>query len=264
MSELQSRATRLGLESQLGLDGSDGALSAAIPALGLSLAMPALESYLVRTMEAALHATRDRALLERLQHFLQAEERHADRHSDFNLRVRAHFPAEVAEELQGLGNAMKGEYERFSRENSLGWNAGYAAGFKAMAFSVALADARQRPPAMGWSDERWPWHMADEIAHRSVAFELHRSVVGSSLHRIARGTWSQYHYLSYVLRFANAIATALGCRPRIENAALYHAALGHWARTLLPWYDPAKVRLPPPLPERAAAGADEGSGVRDT
>ncbi len=67
--------------------------------------------------------------------------------------------------------------------------------------------------------------MAEEIEHRTVAFNVYEQLVGSYFYRILAGTWSQWHYVSNLRRFARCLADALGRKPVPPRTPVQRAAL---------------------------------------
>ncbi len=77
-----------------------------------------------------------------------------------------------------------------------------------------------------------------------MAFGVFEHLVGSYGYRIVVGTWSQWHYLSYIRRFARCMEQALGRSLARPRSPMHRAALRRYLQTWSPRYDPAKVEIP--------------------
>ena len=250
MADISVRKLRFSFDQPIDFDVSDEMLGSMLPVLGLSMTMPYLEPYLIRSMQLAIREIRDEGLVEDARRFSQQEGHHYRNHARFNERIREHFDAtseQVGRELRAVEAALDADYQRFSREKSLRFNLAYAEGFEAMTCSSALAMAEEGAFDDGQlaGGEIWPWHMAEEIEHRTVAFQVYDTLVGSYPYRIVFGTWAQWHYVSYVARFARTMARGLGRRPGRPQRSLGRNFLRRYLRTWSPFYDPSKIELPP-------------------
>ncbi len=250
MADITVRKIRFPFDDPIDLDRSDEELGAILPALGLSLTMPYLEPYLIRTMKAALREIRDPGLVEDVKHFSQQEGHHYRNHAVFNEQLRARFDEATAARIRGIEDEIEADYQRFTREKSLRFNVTYAEGFEAMTCAAALAIAEHGDgvPSMP-GGELWAWHMVEEIEHRTVAFDVFEHLVGGYWQRILGGGWAQWHYLSYIRRFSQCMAEALGRRVARPRTAAHRQALRNYLRTLRPSYDPSKIEVPPGVPE---------------
>jgi predicted metal-dependent hydrolase len=245
MSDIRVRKLRFSFEDvPIDLSLPDETLGSVLPLLGLSLTMPHLEPYLIRTMKVAVKQIRDPRLAEDARRFSQQEGHHYRNHADFNLRVRASFDVATADAIRAIEQALEADYQRFSREKSLRFNLAYAEGFEAMTCAGALASAEHGMLDELPGGEIWAWHMAEEIEHRTVAFQVYDHLVGSYPYRLLIGGFSQWHYLSYVRRFAVCMARSLGRRMARPTSPMHRAALRNYLRTWSPRYDPAKIPLP--------------------
>jgi predicted metal-dependent hydrolase len=246
MSDITVRKIRFSFDEPIDFDVSDEMLSAILPPLGLSMTMPYLEPYLIRTMKVALKQITDPELAEDTRRFSQQEGHHFRNHALLNDQLRAQFDDETAAALRGIEADLEADYQRFSRTKSLRFNLAYAEGFEAMTCAGALAAAEHGAFSEGGlpGGEIWAWHMAEEIEHRTVAFGVYQHLVGSYPYRIARGTWAQWHYLSYISRFSRRMAEGLGRKlVRASNPA-QRTALRRYLHTWSPRYDPAKIEIP--------------------
>jgi len=254
VADITVRKLRFAFEEPIDFDVSDAMLGEIIPPLGLSMTMPYLEPYLIRSMKVALKEITDPQLAEDARRFSQQEGHHFRNHAVFNDQIRAQFDDATAAALRAIEADLEADYQRFSRTKSLRFNLAYAEGFEAMTCAGALAAAEHGGLAGGSlpGGEVWAWHMAEEIEHRTVAFDVYRDRVGSYLYRMLFGTWSQWHYLSYINRFARCMATGLGRELVRPSSPMHRSALRRYLRTLTPWYDPAKIELPPGVEELLA------------
>jgi predicted metal-dependent hydrolase len=248
VAEISVRNIRFSFENALDFDRPADELSMMLPPLALSMTMPYLEPYLIRTMKLALKQITDPQLAEDVRRFSQQEGHHFRNHAELNDQIRAQFDAVSADRLRGIEADLEADYQRFSRSKRLRFNVAYAEGFEAMTCAGALAAAEHGAfdgDAMMPGGEIWAWHMAEEIEHRTVAFGVFEQLVGSYPYRIFVGTWSQWHYLRYIGRFARCMAEGLGQKLRRPASPMHRTALRRYLRTWSPWYDPAKLDVPP-------------------
>ncbi len=257
MADITVRKIRFSFDDiPIDFDVPDERFGFVLSTCALSMTMPYLEPYLIRTMKVALKQIEDPPLAEDVRRFSQQEGHHYRNHADLNDRMRAEFSPSVADELRAIEAALDADYRRFSDEKSLRFNTAYAEGFEAMTCAGALATAEHGSFVGLPGGEIWAWHMAEEIEHRTVAFEVFETLVGSYPYRILVGTWSQWHYLSYVRRFGRCMAAALGRRYRIPNDATARTALRNYLRTWSPRYHPRDIVVPAGI-DRLLAGYDE-------
>lgn len=263
MTAITVRRIRFSFDDPVDLDVSDEELGARLPVLALSMTMPYLEPYLIRTMRAAQAHIHDEALAEDARRFSQQEGHHYRNHARFNERIREAVAPPARAELQRIEAALETDYQRYTRDKSLRFNLAYAEGFEAMTCAMALAMAEhgafQEPGAPG--GEIWPWHMAEEIEHRTVAFQVYERLVGSYAYRVLAGGFAQLHYVGYLRRFARAMAR--GRTPRSRLGPVQRSALRRYLHTWSPRYDPARLEVPAgvqALLDRYAHLAQRGRG----
>ena len=246
MADITVRKIRFSFEEPFDFDVPDERLGAMLPPLGLSMTMPYLEPYLIRSMKVALREITDPQLADDARRFSQQEGHHYRNHALLNEQLRGKFDSATADALRAIESDLEADYQRFSRTKSLRFNLAYAEGFEAMTCALALAAAEHGTfdDEMLPGGEVWSWHMAEEIEHRTVAFNVYDHLVGSYPYRIVVGTWAQWHYVSYIRRFANCMARGLGRNPVGPKSPVQRAALRNYLRTWSPRYDPARIEMP--------------------
>lgn len=225
--------------------------------LGAWIMLPYLEPYLIRTMRQALPNIREPKLAEELKRFCAQEGEHFKQHAKANDIIRSLNPAYEA--LRPLEAKLDAEYKAFSKDKPLKFNLAYAEGFESMTsamsraqLEVGLYDRTDSPLA-----QLGKWHVMEELEHRSVAFDVYEHVVGSWFYRMRMSLWSQKHYFAWVKRFADVMKAGeedLFARYETPEIVAERKAFNrHYMRrglprvlaTYMPWYNPAKVDLPP-------------------
>ncbi|MEZ4379846.1 MAG: metal-dependent hydrolase [Nannocystaceae bacterium] len=242
---------------------------------GLSLVLPYLEPYLIRTMNAAKGRLRDPTLVEELRRFNAQEGQHFRAHRRFNEALREHNPGFAA--LVPLEAAIEADYQRFTAERSLRFNLAYAEGFEAMTTATALyllelRREREIPAALA---DLMYWHAIEELEHRTVAFDVYEAVAGGYLYRLAVGLYAQLHLLRFAVRVARvmlrvdrervaALGGARGRRRRLRRqlARVARRLAPKVLRTYMPWYSPRKIDFTPEMAEVAAHYTAKAASAR--
>ncbi len=233
--------------------------------VGLSLLLPYLEPYLIRSMQAAKPLVSDPELLRDLAAFNAQEGQHYRQHIRFNQHIRLQGFSRLAE----LEAELASDYRRLTDTRSLRFNLAYAEGFEAFTMAMArftfehhLLD-RMSPPAR----DLFRWHLVEELEHRCVAFDVYQHVARGYFYRLFVGLYAQWHLNRFVLRVARAMETAdpvafrekwggvgrkwARVRPIVWLAL--RSLLPKILKTYLPWYTPHAI----PMPEAARAIAAE-------
>jgi predicted metal-dependent hydrolase len=246
MADITVRKVRFEFDESIDFDLPDQELSSMLSLLALSMTMPYLEPYLIRTMKGAIDSIDDSGLAEDARRFSQQEGHHFRNHALFNDQIRRQFDDATATRLRSIESDLDADYHRFTKSESLKFNVAYAEGFEAMTCAAALASAEHGALTSGMmpGGEIWAWHMAEEIEHRTVAFDVYQHLVGSYFYRIAAGLWSQWHYVSYIRRFAVCMSEGLDRKLVNARGPVQRATLRRYLHTFSPWYDPAKIEMP--------------------
>jgi predicted metal-dependent hydrolase len=221
--------------------------------IGLSLLLPYLEPYLIRTMKQAKKQIRDPELLSNLEKFSAQEGQHYRQHIRFNDAVRSFgFPG-----LEVLEAELDADYRRFSQTKPLEWNLAYAEGFEALTtavahFSMETGLEKLSHPAIR---DLLTWHMVEELEHRTVAFDVYQHVHGRYLYRLVWGTWAQWHMARWIGRAAEYMLQtdprsdtefggAAGRKARqIERRKAGKGLLPRILKIYTPWYTPHDIPM---------------------
>jgi uncharacterized protein len=152
----------------------------------VSLLMPYAEPYFVRTVRGATGEL-EPALRETATAFCAQEARHHAEHRRFNDRITADRPGLVR--LEGW---MARAYGWLDRTRSTRFSLAFAAASETIAFSIARwADRHDRAlfddvdPSVA---ALFRWHLAEEVEHKSVAFDVYEALDGSRWRYAVAGT----------------------------------------------------------------------------
>jgi predicted metal-dependent hydrolase len=189
----------------------------------VSLLMPHLEPYVVRCIERAIPDLEDDELADQAGLFVQQERRHHGEHHRFNRilinRYRALAP------LDRLAGALFGW---LGRKRSAASGLAFTAAFETFAYAAARWVApRQRDlffkadPAVA---ELFLWHLAEEVEHKSVAWDVNARAGGGRLRHLAAAVFCLLVMAGFVLAGTTAILWS--------ERRLFHPAT--WLR--LPWW----------------------------
>jgi hypothetical protein len=224
--------------------------------VGLSLLLPYLEPYLIRTMNEAKPRVTEPRLREELALFNGQEGQHYRQHMRFNEAIRREGFAEIP----ALEAELERDYRRFTETRSLRWNLAYAEGFEAFTSAMAQFSFEEETLAGAHPAVRdlYEWHLVEELEHRTVAFDVYDHVCGGWLYRLVVGLYAQRHLNRFVMRVAQSMLGAdpegfrkkyggvaearARVRPRMWLA--FRRLLPKILATYLPWYTPHRIEMP--------------------
>jgi predicted metal-dependent hydrolase len=158
----------------------------ALAANAVSLLMPHAEPYVVASVRAAaaeLEETHPELAAEARAYATQ-EAQHHGQHRRFNDLVGRHYPA-----LGRVERALRWTFAMLQRRSTL-FGLAFASGFETIAFVAArwvddhqslLRDADPTAATL------FLWHLAEEVEHKEVAFDVYQASGGGRL-RLAWGT----------------------------------------------------------------------------
>ena len=253
------------------------ALPELFPVYGISMTLPYLEPYLIRTMREALEHCTDPVIAQEVRQFIGQEAQHYRQHAVLNDMIRS-----ISPELEGLReieDQLAADYKRFTQTKSLKFNLAYAEGFEAVSFAGGRANFRNnvfdRLETIQNTDllRLFIWHALEEIEHNTVTFNMYDYLYGDYLYRLVAGTYGQYHFFKYVFLFSKFIAQNAP-QALAQGRALWPSEnlLGDWkeqlsllgeiSRVYLPGYNPAKMKVPDSVAEYSKTYVEQAREIR--
>lgn len=166
---------------------------------GLSLTMPYLEPYLIRSILRARDHIDDPGLLEDMAGFNRQEANHFKCHRRYNeLLKRNGYP-----ELEELEEIMTAQYARLETR-SLRTQLAYSAGFESMTNGFTHWLITKRLGLFANADRHvssfWLMHMIEETEHKTVAFDTYMAYSGEYLPRAIGVLHGSGHLLGLGIR----------------------------------------------------------------
>ena len=160
----------------------------AMAANAVSLLMPSVEPYVVRSVSTVLEQL-DEPLRDEASDFCRQELQHQRQHRRFNEAVTIGSPA-----LQRIERVARGVYGWMSRTRSTRFNLAFAAGSETIAFAIARWTESHFRVLFDGADDvvatLFLWHLAEEVEHKTVAFDVYRATGGSRLRYLFVALWS--------------------------------------------------------------------------
>lgn len=246
MSEINVRKIQFEFPEDLTVLAAPKDFDRSMAMLGVSMTLPHLEPYLIRTMRVAMKDVEDEDLRRDMKNFSAQEGFHYRNHARINEIICSKLRPQTARNVRIIEAEMEADYRRFTKEKSLRWNLAYAEGFEAMTLIIALEffEDYELELELNWR-ELWEWHLAEEVEHRTVCFDAYEKLNGGYFHRVFWGIRGQQHFLKYVDRFARCIAKdyageygpykGIGIQPKSAIRML---------NTFTPWYNPRHYKIP--------------------
>ncbi len=164
----------------------------------VSLSMPYVEPYVVASVRAVLDRLPNE-LAHQARTYCAQESAHHAQHRRFNNVLRVEVP-----EIRFVERFNAAVFT-FLRTRSVSFNVAYAAGFETIAYAIArwfdprierfFAGASEAPAKL------FLWHLAEEVEHKGVAFDVHKAIGGK------RRTLAAASALSLVIL---AVSTIMG------------------------------------------------------
>jgi len=165
---------------------------------GLSLTMPYLEPFLVKTMREATECVDDPELLQDMRGFMGQEACHYKCHRRLNELLKSNgYP-----ELANVESSLERSYARLSAR-SLRTRLAYSAGFECMTNGFTTWFINKRRQLFAGTSPHvasfWLMHMVEETEHKTVAYDAYMTVSGAFWPRFFGVFHGSFHVLGYGL-----------------------------------------------------------------
>ncbi len=184
----QVRVVALSLPDQVDTRWQPSFPEFAAAANGVSLLMPHVEPYVARTIRSVLDRL-DGPLHDQARVFVAQELQHQAQHRRLNDRVLESTPA-LAGRPVGGGCPTSG----WNAPRSTRWSLAFAAGFETSAFALARWSERHLRLLFDGADPAistlFLWHLAEEVEHKAVAYDVFEEVDGSRRRYLGAGLCS--------------------------------------------------------------------------
>ncbi len=220
--------------------------------VAFSLTMPYLEPYLIRTFRSVADDITDPGLAADVREFIGQEAQHFQNHRRINEIIKGQLGSNVAAELQIIEDRLDADYRRFNAEKSRRFNLAYVEGFEAMTCalgltSIAEAEAGNSTLSSGPWGQLWAWHLAEEMEHRTVAFDLYEHLEGSYPYRVVGSLRAQAHFQRAIDRLQRVLLASQGQPAKPHVPYWFRAGRSRYVNTFKRSYDPGLLD-PGPIP----------------
>jgi len=140
--------------------------------------MPSIEPYFVRSVRA-VSGEIDELDQSEVEAYLFQETQHHKQHVLYNRMLVERYPA-----LGRIESLIRGVFGRLEKSRSARFNVTFAACAETIAYSAARWAAARSTKLFSGADETaatlFLWHLAEEVEHKSAAFDVYRAVIGVS------------------------------------------------------------------------------------
>jgi predicted metal-dependent hydrolase len=161
----------------------------AFAANSISLLMPYVEPYLVRSVRRTLPSLDEAPLRARTESYLKQELAHHVQHRRFNDVLAEQCPG-----LRRVERWMQRVYGWLGRTRSDAFNVAFAAGSESIAFGIARWVDRHVDVLFDGADPEasrlFLWHLAEEVEHKTAAFDVFEATGGSRVRLAVASTVS--------------------------------------------------------------------------
>ena len=217
---------------------------------GLSLTMPYLEPFLIRTIREAAEQIEDPALTAEVRAFVEQEAQHFSQHRKFNELIKSKgYP-----DLANLEKEMERYYAKLDGA-SLQKRMAYTSGFETMTIGLTRFMVNRRRWLFKDADPRVAslmlWHIVEEAEHKSVAVDVYRAVCPGYPAWVMGLFHAAFHVLAMAIRGARSMLVRDGrftLASKLRLAGLIASFLVTWLpvliKSLLPGHHPDHIEDP--------------------
>jgi len=218
---------------------------------GLSLTMPYLEPFLIKTVKEAIPHVSEPRLVEDMRGFNAQEARHFECHRRLNELLKANGYPELAE----VEARLQGSYQRLSKR-SLRTRLAYSAGFECMTNGFTTWLINERRTLFGGASPHvssfWLMHMVEETEHKTVAYDAYMAYSGQYWPRAVGVFHGSLHVLGFgvigmfkALKKDGTLRSPRGFVEVVRELASLAWNIGPFLlRALLPWHNPRRENDP--------------------
>jgi predicted metal-dependent hydrolase len=236
---------------------------------GLSLYVAYLEPFLVKSMRRVLDQISDPVLRENVDRFSRQEAQHYMQHERFNAAVLGQgYPG-----LEARFDRLKAEFDSFLASKDDKWCVGFVEGFEALTTQLALeslaALGRRHPKTDARFSALFEWHMAEEVEHRTVAFDIYQHLYGDYPFRVKMCWIAQHHILRFISDCMKIMSATDVARfdesyraSGAQRALVWVSMAPKMLKTMLPWYTPHDYRVPDTIDALSTKLSSEAASVR--
>ncbi|GAA6151050.1 metal-dependent hydrolase [Pseudoteredinibacter isoporae] len=248
MNSINVRQPNFVFEDDLALmpDPDDSLYSAF--SCSVTILAPHIERFLIRVMRTCSQNLEHGALRDSVIAFCGQEAKHLDNHDRLNEVLRTKLSDAGRQKLLDAEAELQGDYDRFFKEKETLFNLAYAEGFESATCAISLWAFEHN--TLRHSQKPWrdiiEWHLAEEIEHRCVAYDVYHAMGGSYRHRLLWGCYGQWHLYRYLRLFGSIFLNEFPEREQKRNVLKQRglSLLKKWMVTLGPSYSPEKIKLP--------------------
>jgi len=251
MSEIIARDLKFGMDESISSRWSPEQPEFSHVASAFMAALPYLEPYFIQNLREALPLIADKHIAKDVRAFIQQEARHAQQHRDWNQVLARRFPG-----FDKLERVIRTRLTESRKKHSLPFRLAYTSGYEALTYQIACFILEERQFLLQGAEPRMvamlAWHAAEEVEHKSVAFDVFQAVHGGYLMRVVglgaafMSSLRDIHAIMYFLMRADGLLQDAESRGRLRalRIRLLTKLVPEFRHYLRPSYHPSQHEDP--------------------